>query len=177
MSSPQEETNAAATRLEWSDDDGGFGSDDGGWGDGFDDDEDLGEEDKAVVSTDDADAAEDSGDVVTEDTAMEETKTEETAEEHESGIAAASPAPSQTPAPSGGRPPPAPGVPRIIPSTPINFSSGDSTDGGAVPFFATPLSLAETAATPMVEIEDVDQDFEEIVRKRNRVSEMQKEKF
>jgi len=159
--------NAGATRLEWSDDDGGFGSDDGGWGDGFDDDEDLGEEDKTAEITDDDNADDAGDDVAVEDKAMAETKAEETAEEQESGIAAASPAP--TPAPSGGRPPPAPGVPRIIPNTPINLSSGDSTDGGAVPFLATPLSLAETAATPMVEMDDVDQDFEEIVRKRNRV--------
>lgn len=51
----------------------------------------------------------------------------------------------------------------------------DSADSGPVPVPATPLSLAGTMATPLVEL-DEDEKFEEVVRQRNRVSQYMHQK-
>ena len=59
---------------------------------------------------------------------------------------------------------------KAMADTPNILSSGSMDSGtGSAP--ANPLSLAgKTTASPLVELEDEDQNFEEIVRKRNRVS-------
>lgn len=133
-----------------------------------------------------------------EDMAMDATDADAvdaTDNERESGTDAspsltADPAPTRSapssnsnPAPSGGRPPPSGSritqqhfkqqrqtSSKAKADTPNILYSGSMDSGtGSVP--ATPLSLVGTTrASPLVELEDEDQNFEEIVRKRNRVS-------
>ena len=56
-------------------------------------------------------------------------------------------------------------------STPSNLSSGStSVDGGIGLVPTSPLSNVGTTTTSVVELGDEDEDFEAILRKRNRVS-------
>jgi hypothetical protein len=125
-----------------------------------------------------------------EDTTMDATDNERESVTGDFSSLNAGPAPTRSapfsnsnPAPSGGRPPPSGSKiaqqfkqrqtsSKAMADTPNILSSvSGSTDSGTDSVPATPLSLAGTTTPmPLVELEDEDKNFEEIVRKRNRVS-------
>lgn len=157
------ETNGGATKLEWSDDDeDDFFSEDGKQSgvsaeESFEEDFETsnlpdGVQDTVIDANEKDDCDDD------KDDAMDEPES----------VSGASP--SRTTVPTKKISSQSPGLPPLsgravdkVPSTP---NSMVSIDNARVPM--TPLSLVESASTPLVEPED--QDFEEIVRKRNRVS-------
>jgi len=167
----------------------------GGWEDSYDVDEDLDvslERKEETNNSDDPVA--NNSDGVTE-TAMGSTDEHETATGSNSPTVTATPTPIPLPLPthlSGGRHPSSHskiayrkgGISSIsatnsatddrVPNTPNNILStiSGSTDSGNITGNVTPLSLAlvGTPGTPLVELDDGDEQFEEIVRKRNRVS-------
>ena len=186
MSTSPEETNTGATKLAWTADDDDFSAEDGGWDDSYDVNEDL-DVSLEHKKEPDNDPDTDNSDGVIE-TAMD------AIDEHETGTGASptvtatpTPIPALTPpnpVPSGGRPPSS--------NSKIVYSKGDISSISAtysandratdrvpntpnnilstISGTATPLSLVGTPRTPLVELEDGDEEFEEIVRKRNRVS-------
>jgi hypothetical protein len=190
-----EEPNASATRLEWSaDDNDDFfsedekeGSDgDGDWGDdGFDEGVDVSPEDVKEVAVDDSDAPNPVDPGLLEDTAMDATNADAVDATDNAGPSlTADPAPTRSAQSSNSSRPPPSGSritqqhfkqerltsSKAMADTPNILSSGSMDSGtGSAP--ANPLSVAgTTTASPLVELEDEDQNFEEIVRKRNRVS-------
>ena len=178
-----------ATRLGWSsDDDGDFFSedekqDDDGWDDGFGDNDELG------VSPDKNEANDSNMDVTDEEEIVHENKDAVDAP----SLSVATPGHSKSAPPSNhnafGRPPKpdskssqykqqnvfknnvGSSLGSSIFSTPSNLSSGStSVDGGIGLVPTSPLSNVGTTTTSVVELGDEDEDFEAILRKRNRVS-------
>lgn len=156
------ESNKGATKLEWSDDDeDDFFSEDGQEVNVSEDEvleEDLSDEIAGLESSDLTNVVDDAAMEI--DTNNDCNEEDNDAMDHPEDVSEASP--SRTAVPTRTLPSPSPGLPPLSGRTQKEKSSGSVAS-------ETPLSIAdESESTALVEPED--QDFEEIVRKRNRVS-------
>mmetsp|Transcript_5732 Transcript_5732/g.14315 ORF Transcript_5732/g.14315 Transcript_5732/m.14315 type:complete len:415 (-) Transcript_5732:1408-2652(-) len=193
MSTPSEEKTGDITRLEWSGDNDNFFSDDGNentdacWDDNSDVDRDLDIRPDGN-NIDDINLQNVENTLNPDDAAMD---TISAANEHENETGAFLSLPQTTslpnPTPSNGTIPSSDSKPTQSKEKMLSTSITDSLDdpegpkesatvscsndscSGPVLVHGTPFPQSGTMATPLVELEDEDEKFEEILRKRNRV--------